>query len=101
MVPLLLYPLALTVHAALAGVPPAEVFVVVHPSGPVVAPTVAELKFSVNKIGGCEVMFEDEVRFTVAPAQTDDGEAPTVTTGAETTTTVTGAVTEQPGVVNV
>ena len=52
-------------------------------------------------MGGRGVIFEEEVRFTVAPAQTEVGEAPTVTTGAETTTTDTGEVTEQPAVFKV
>ena len=92
-----MYGLALTVQAAFAGVPAFEVFVVVHPFGPVVVPAAAELKVSEGSANGM-IRFEEELKLTVDPAQTAVGDAPTVTTGAATTTTDRLEVTEQPAV---
>ena len=86
---MVLYPSALTVQLALFGF---GFCAVVHPFGPVVAPTAADSNPSCNSMSGkSEPRFELENRLNGSPAQI--GFVPVlalaVTTGAGTTTTVT------------
>ena len=65
--------------------------VVVQPFGPVVVPAATELKFSERRVGEPEdEMFEDDVRFMLAPEQIVVLDELIVTTGAGTIATETG-----------
>ena len=82
------------VHAALAGVPPVELFTVVQAG-------LATLKFSVNMVYGvCEFDVAEEERATDVPSQIVAGDAEAVTpVGRGLTVTVRVAVAfEQPPV---
>ena len=71
-------------QAALAGVPPVEVLVVVQP-------TSVELKFSFRRTSGKFVGKDaEEKRFMLSPGQISVLEALTVTVGAGMTDTITG-----------
>jgi hypothetical protein len=80
----LLYPFGRIVHAAFAGVPPVEPFVVVQ-SGP------PELKFSERRVGGrgTDTLVEFEDKSVLLPSQIVAGDALTVTIGAGITTMTT------------
>ena len=84
------------VHAALAGVPPVELFTVVQAG-------LAALKFSVNMVYGvCELEVAEEDKATVAPWHIAVGETDAVTpvgAGSIEATTATRVADEQPVVV--
>ena len=92
-----MYPLALNVQAALAGVPPVLLFVVVQPAG-----VPAPLKFSFNNVVAVfEFDVALDVRFTVLPAQIVDALDEAVTLVGEALTAIVPEATTQPGVIGI